>query len=424
MADDGEEFDVEAPKPDAAPPSGRSPEPARSAVGFFLLGLVLVAVGIVVAPPPTMTDRGIVPHLDTPPELLWEVPLQSSHATAGHVWIGSDEAVAAGSNSMHGLDLTTGEMLWEVRAPQMQCGREDEEIACVSRQGARSELIEMTMDDGEVDRTVHTGMVAALPYDGGLITLFEESGTVTVMRWGDSGEHRWSHEETGAEADFSGLRMAVLADLVLIQAPSSTDGPMFHLALGVSDGASHEQVQALVSNDHEWLVDREGTITMYDQSGRPSPMSEGGSTLRVDDDPGSNLAFTGETGDFKAITATDSEEIWTFTTEHAGVAIAHARLAGTMVGWSDGTWYGLSSADGALQWSRPGPLPRCPCLGSGSVLAGVSGEEDSVLTGIDVTTGAERWQVPLSQSRTFSYGTDGVHLGVFTVFGLSMWSLT
>ena len=88
-----EEFDVEAPPADCARRPPRPLRPARSAVGYFLVGLILVAAGVLVAPNPATNQYGIADHLDTPPQLLWEVPLQSSHPSAGRVWIGSDEVV-------------------------------------------------------------------------------------------------------------------------------------------------------------------------------------------------------------------------------------------------------------------------------------------------------------------------------------------
>lgn len=417
-----EDFDVEAPPPSATPPP-QPARPARSAVGFFMLGLVLVAIGIMVAPSIEPAERGIVANLDSEPQLQWHLPIQAGGSSDGQVWLDEDRVVAASPTLVRAVDLHAGDVAWEVRAPQMQCGREEADIACVSRQGARSELIEMTAASGETGRTVQPGLEAALPHDGGLITVYSEAEAISVMRSGSSGEHRWTHRAPGApEADLGVVSMAVLDDLVLIQAPPLADGAGLRLVLDLADG-TEEEADAVVSHDGEWLVNRENEITLYDRAGRPTTVSEESGFLRIDDDPGSNLVFSDSTGDFRALSATTGEQAWSFSTEHSGVAIAHARLAGTMVGWSDGAWYGLDAEEGDLQWTRPGEMARCPCLGGGTTLAHVTGEDVSVLTGFDTRTGEVTWEVPLAESRRFSYDVDETHLAVFTAFDLSVWSL-
>ncbi|MGC0249948.1 PQQ-binding-like beta-propeller repeat protein [Pseudactinotalea sp. Z1748] len=418
-----EEFDVEAPPPAATSPP-QPARPARSAVGFFLLGLVLVAIGVVLAPTAEPDERGLVASLESEPQLQWHLPIQAGGSSDGHVWLGENRVVAASPTLVRSVDLRGGDVVWEVRAPQMQCGREEDDIACVSRQGARSELIEMTMASGETGRTVQPGLEAALPHDRGHITLYSDTEAISVMRSGDSGEHRWTHRVPGApEADLGAVSMAVLDDLVLIQAPRVADGAGLDLALDLADGTPHEETEAVsVSHDGEWLVRRENEVTLYDRSGRPTTVSAESGLLRVDDDPGSDLVFSDSTGDLRALSAATGEQTWSFSTEESG-AIAHARLAGTMVGWSGGSWYGLDAEEGTLRWTRPGQMPRCPCLGADTTLAHVTGEDVSVLTGFDTRTGAVTWEIPLAESRHFSYDVNESHLAVFTAFDLSVWSL-
>lgn len=414
-----QEFDVEAPVP--KDPPRRSEHPARSATGFIVLALALIAAGIAIVPDQTPTERGIVANLESPPALVWETPLNSSHASSGQVWIGAEVIVAAGTNSVHGLDLATGEPVWEVRAPQMRCARQGEDITCASRQGTRAELIEMTMNEGEIARTAQTGLVAAHPHDGGVITVFEESGTLTVMRWGGSEEHLWSYDVAGAQVDLEAFTLTVVDDLVLAQAPPVEPGPMFFRALSLRDGTHQEQVRAMMTYAGEWLVDRDGDMSWWDQAGRATPVE--GMVLPVDDALGSGHVLSAEPGELRARDDADGGDAWTFTTGDLSAPSPIARLAQVLLLWSDQTLYALDGADGSLLWSRPGEFPWCPCYGSGRVAAWITGEDEPALSGIDVTTGEELWDVQIADFRRFSYGTDGTLLGVFTVSGLSLWSL-
>ncbi|HLS24745.1 MAG TPA: hypothetical protein VK063_02600, partial [Beutenbergiaceae bacterium] len=302
-----QEFDVDAPV--AKAPPRRSGHPARSATGFVLLALALIAAGVAIVPDQRPTERRIVPDLDSAPVILWQTALDTSHASYGQVWIGAEVIVAASTNSVHGLDLATDEPVWEVRAPQLRCAHQDHDIACVSQQGRRAELIEMTMADGEVSRTVQTGMVAAHPHGGGLITAFEESGTLTVMRWGGSEDHLWSYEIAGAEVDLETFTLAVADDLALIRALSADGKSEFSLALSMAEGTHQEQVQIAMTYAGEWLVDRGGDRSLWDRAGRATPVE--GTAIPVDDALGSSGAVSAEPGELQA---RDGAEIWTFNT--------------------------------------------------------------------------------------------------------------
>lgn len=429
MRDEAEEFDVEAAPPARPPRLDPAPRSVRSAIGWFLAGLALVGAGVLITPSVGMTDRNIAPDLSQPPQLRWQIPLESTRASDGDVWIDSGHVVAASSNAVRGVELDTAEVAWEVRGPQLTCARDAADIACVSRQGARSELIELTAGEGETSRTVHPDLVAALPAEGGTFAMFDAGETISVMRWGSSGEHVWTHRTHADEfgrttrPGRSEISMGVADGALLITVSTPAVARPSQIALDIVDGRPRTDIRDFVEHDGEWLVAKDHGAWVYDRSGQSSPLAMTGWPLRVDDNPSADTVFDIKESGMRALSHRDSEHLWDFSPEPPRPVLPHARLDGTLVAWSEGTLHGLNDQNGTLLWERDSVDPRCPCLGDGNTLAHVTGSDESILTGIDVTSGEQIWQAPIAEVRTVRHATDGDHLAVYTVFGLSLWAL-
>lgn len=390
---------------------------------WVAIGLVLVLIGVLVSPVPAMRDRAIVPTLGDAPRQVWSVALHSVRASEGDLWIAEEKIVAAAQNSIRGADILTGAIAWETRGISLRCALQAPDIACVSDQGQRAELVQLTTDAGQVSRNSMPFLVSAVPHDGGLITLWEEIGAVTVTRWGPAGEHVWDRElSTGsAEVDWPGVRAAVVGDSVLISAADSEGAELGLPALDVEDGTAHEDLLVRSSDGDEWLVDDGGELALYGASGQRWPV--GNASMPVDDNPGADVVFDLTSAAVQARSLTADDVIWDFSPADSGDPEPRARVGDVLVVWSDGYLHGLDLADGSLQWRQGSPAPTCPCYAGGSVMTHVTWQEDVLLNGLDVTSGETAWQIPVGSTRSFAYDTDGSHLALATNYDLTLWRL-
>lgn len=394
-------------------------------VPWLALGLVLVLAGVLISPGPAMRDRGIVPTVSGAPSEMWSVALHSVRAADGDLWIADERVIAAAQNTIRGADLMTGAIDWESRGTTLRCVLQAPDIACVSGLGQSAELIQLTTEAGQVSRTSMPFLITAVPHADGLITLWEDVGSVTVTRWGPAGEHVWARELTtySGPIDWQEVSVAVVRDAVLISANRPAHPGLGLAALDVEDGSPREEIVVLDQNDGEWLVEDGGEVVVYGASGGRWPVGNAQLTMAVDDEPGADVVFDLTEAALQARSRTAGNVIWEYSPEASDQALPLARLDGVLVVWSDGHLHGLDLVDGSQLWRESSPLPTCPCYAGGNVLTHVTSPDEVLLKGVDVRTGETAWRIPVGSTRSFAHANDGTHLALVTNYELTLWRL-
>lgn len=425
-----EEFDVEAPGSASNPAARVRTFNARLVpLVWGALGVLLIVLGVVIAPTPAALARGVVPSLSQQPTLQWREQVSTVRNADGAVWIDGDVVLANGAAVIRALDIETGERLWEVYGEgRVVCNRGGEVFTCVSGQGERARLLELTAQAGEIGRITHPYLINAVPYRGGVITLYDSGATATLTRVSQGDEHQWSASiELPADLTAESIsRMSVIDGLLLMDVPASARPAEGLPVVDIGSGQVREDLVVTDRRNNEWLLRDDVAGTVYTTTERRWQVGELDLAMGVDDEPATGLTFGRRDHQVVAQDGRSGEVVWDFDDGSGEAPLPQARASEVVMTWSQGELVGLEAATGEPLWRAPSSQPQCPCLTDTRTVSFISYSGGAVasLVGLDVASGQENWRVDVGQTARYVFTTDGRYLVMFTETALSVWSLT
>ncbi len=419
MGSHGEEFDVEG-SPARPRPARAEPRPVISFLVWTFAGLLLITAGILIAP---ATDRhsglGIHENLSDQPQALWSIPFGTSWPEQADVWVTGDVVIVSTGQLVVGVERDSGELLWEVRGSSQQCALNGARVACVNRGGQDAELVEINRSDGESRRTTQPYLQAAIPYAGGMITVFEGREELMVTRSDDEG-HWWSHSMPRPERDdLAGLALDVISDTVLVHLQGESQSSS--AVLDATNGQERSGHSVIEESDGQWLVTTAGDLLLYAPGFSPVPVRDAAVEARVDDEFGTGAALDFRSGTARTISLDSGQMLW--ETELQGAQSILARVSDVVVTSDSSTLSGLNGQTGNLMWQTELEGHGCPCLGAEGMLALTQNSSSgSALVGIRLADGEEAWRFPMSYGG-FAWAADYTDLAVVTNLTITLYSL-
>ncbi|TDE94820.1 hypothetical protein EXU48_08465 [Occultella glacieicola] len=402
------DFDEPALAADPGRPAGTTSRSAgasagwRSPVLWGSFAVLLVVLGIVVAPPPPVPSWRVGPAWSQPPEQRWSVPLSATMSSPrlvvedAHVFVADDGRIDA-------YGRTDGELRWSI-AEVHDCVRA-ELFVCLSGSGADA-VVSVVDDDGTVRTVPAPGALAATLYRGDLILLTEgaAAGDDLTLHVGlDLDQLRWSTAVEAADEFRSLGRPGVIMrdDLVLV-----SNGALYRARTGehIPGSWSYQLEDApLIS----WGGGRSqyippGTDRVLDLPGLGWP-------ALVDDGSVPPVTLAQGTGDVMEAMDADGQVLW-----QVPYGIPLARLGGVLVILGSSTVSGREPRTGELLWTTPENM-LCPCRGdaSGLLLYAFEVDPDGALTntrlvGMSIADGKILWEMPMPDGAVIGDAEDAV----------------
>ena len=412
---------------DAAGPTRR---PWRGPTAWVSCAVVLVLIGVVLARPLDLGTEpwGAVADVTSVPREAWTVRSEEELHLA---LLADGVLIAAGAQTVQGLDPVSGEQLWELELVSARCTTDTENLVCTD---TASRVLQIDPHTGATTPLEVPDAVVATVVDGDVYALTREGQGQVERRSG--GEVVWSTPVT--VADDYGLSTAgltviaghVLTTLVLDPADFSATGAVFDASTG--EPWDRRQNFVVQLSPGVWLASHRDAGTVFVRgAGEPSETVGAGGFLQFDDQwRDSEQVGTTENDELGIVDAENGSWLW--RTDYPAYPMARAGgVVLALVAEEANAIQGLRAATGELLWERSNMWLMCPCLSDGSTLAahafevgadGSTSPEQAQIIGVDVGSGEQLWSLP-RPSAVLATLTDGRHLVVASPWELSGWRL-